>query len=325
MIIGKQIEAGVSLEGVRGTTPVAVQQWIKKITCDVEVKSENVVDESTYGHLSDSQNRRVTKKWIEGALEGNIHIDPLGYYLKNIYGACVSTVIAATTVYEHVFTLDNDTKHESISLYLKDGDVNQLAFSNCMISDFEIKAEVDSFINFAATIVGKAEAADSNIPSYDEEYDFITKDAYVKVADTEAGLPGATAIKAKGFSVKWNMGALQDFVIGAYTPDDVYNTKMSIEGTLSLNYLDQTFRDMYQDDSAKYMEIVLEGAVDLDSGEHHKLTILLNKAQITEWTKSGAADEIVTEEVTFKAFYNESDSQQSKVITQSLTTAYEAV
>jgi len=321
-IIGKQIEAGISLETSRGVVPASVSQWLKNITCEIEVKSENVIDESKLGGLADSQGKRVVKKWVEGNLEGNIHIDPLGYFLKNIYGNVTSSQIGTSGVYTHEFLLEESISHSSLALFIKDGGLNQVAYSNCVLTGFEIKCAVDTFLSFTAEIVGKDETADTSTPSYDEEYDFIGKDITIKVADTEAGLSSATAENIKEFSLKWDLGAIQDYTLGSYNPDDIYNGKMAIEGTLEMNYNDKDFRDLFQNDEAKYMEITAEGVTDLGDGNKPKITILLYKAQIIDWSKSGGADELVSQSVSFKAFYNEADNKQSKTTIQNLTTSY---
>lgn len=321
-IIGRNIELGIALEETRGTAEAVAEKWFKKVTATVVEKSEKVVDESTRNVLEDSLGARLTKKWIEGDLEGNVHADAIGYLLYNIYGA-VSSANVSGSIYDHTFSVANSIQHASMTLFSKDGGVDQSVFSNCMLGSLELTATVDEYVKFTGSFTGKGVAANSDTPSYDTEYDFVGKDIEVKFADTEGGLAGATATKVKEISINYDTGLISDFVLGDYNPDDVYNSKMAIEGSITLNYDDQTFKDLYLDDSYKYMQIVIQGSQDLGSGNNPTITIILNKAQIMDWNRDGGADELVTQPISFKAFYNETDGEQSSLVLRNVTEEYD--
>ena len=323
-IIGKQQEVGFSIEGVRGTAETTVSKWLKNTSVTINPHVEKVIDESSQGRIEDSKQTRVVKKWFEGSINGNIHIDALGYVLKQLYGAVATTTVEADTVYAHVFTINNDIDNDSLSLFIKDGDVNQRVLNGAVVKTFEITAEPDEYVKFSLELSARDEAVDTNTPSYDTEYEFIAKDITVKIADTEVGLVSATAVGTKSLSLKWDAGSIVDHTFGSYTPDDIYNSKMSLEGSVEKNYADDTFRDLWQSDDAKYMQIVLTGVTDIGGTNYPTITILLNKIQVTGWEKSGGADELITENIDFKAFYNETDSQQSKITLQNVTGSYEA-
>jgi hypothetical protein len=321
-IIGRDIEVGVSVENTRGTAMTVAEKWLKKVVCNITNKAEHAVDDSSHGDLADSDNRRVVKKFIQGGLEGIVHADVLGYFLYNLYGAVSSSNVAGS-VYDHEFTLGQSVEHPSLSLFVKDGSVQQLVFNNAMIGSFEISAAVDDFVRFSAAFMAKDEANNTDTPSYDTEYDFIGKDITVKIADSEAGLSAATALKIKELTVSFDPGPIMDHVCGSYTPDDIYNSKMSIEGSFVKNFTDEVFKDLYQGDTAKYMQIVIAGEANIGGSNHPTITILLNKVKITGWDRSGGNDELVTENVEFKAFLNLTDNQQSKITVRNLTVEYD--
>jgi len=321
-IIGRQIEFGVGLEEVRGTPETVAEKWVKKITATILEKSEKKSDESTRNVLSDSLGTRIIKKWIEGDLEGNLHVDAFGYYLLNIFGTVVSSNVAGA-VYSHVFTLANNIQHPALTLFAKDGSVDQNTFSNGMIGVLGISASIDDRVKFNASFIAKAGASNSDTPSYDTEYDFIGRDITVKIADTEVGLVTADAIKLKELSINFDQGLISDHVFGSYNPDDIYNAKMMIEGDFMLNFDDTTFKDLYLADTYKYMEITIEGEADIGGGNKPSITILLNRTQIVEWEREDGADDLSTQPISFKAFYNETDAQQAKVTVQNLTSEYD--
>ena len=95
-----------------------------------------------------------------------------------------------------------------------------------------------------------------------------------------------------------------------------------IDGNFTLNFADETFKDLYLGNSAKYMSITIAGEADLGSGNNPTVTIVLNKVQFMDWNRSGGPNELVTEPISFRAFYNPTDSEQSTVTLKNLTSAY---
>lgn len=323
-IIGREIELGVATEASRGSAEATADKWLRKMTATIVERATHVEDDSTRGGLADSDGRRKVQSHIEGEVEGPLHIDALGYFLANIYGVVVTSTVTGS-VKSHAFSLAENIKHPSLSLFAKDGAVQQKVFDNAMVSTFEISAAIDAYVRFSAAFIAAGAADNADAPSYDTEYDFVARDITIKVADTEAGLSGATAIKAKDMSVAWDQGLVRDHVYGSYLPDDIYNSKMTITGSFTKNFEDETFKNLFLGNAAKYMSITLEGEADLGSGNKPTLTVILNKVQITDWNRSGGASDLVTEAISFKAFYNATDAEQSTATLKNLTASYDNV
>lgn len=320
-IIGRQLEVGLSTEATRGTAETTVDKWFKNVTASIVERAEHVEDDSTRGRFEDMDGRRVTQKYIEGDIEGIAHADALGYLYSSVYGTVASSNVAGS-VYDHEFTLKQDSIHQSLTVFGKDGSVQQLRYGGCMVSTLELNAAVDDYVRFTASFVGRNATDDTETPSYDTEYDFVGRDITVKIADTEAGLSGATATKLKEITITHDQGAIRDHVFGSYDPDDVYNAKQTIEGSFVLNFTDEDFKDLYLGDDAKYMSVTIEGEADIGGGNNPAITYVFNKIQFTDWNREGGNDELVTQPISFKAFYNESDSEASKVTLRNLTSAY---
>jgi len=320
-IVGRQVEFGVATEATRGTPETTVDKWLRKVTANIIEKATHAIDDTTRGRLEDGEGRRVIQKHIEGDLEGVLHADAFGYFLSNIYGVVNTTTINGS-VKQHVFTLKQNIQHESLTLFVKSGSVQQLAFSNAMINTFEITAAIDDYVRFKSSFLASTPSSNSSTPSYDTEYDFIPKDITLKLADSEAGLAGATAIKAKEFSIKWDQGLIRDHVVGSYNPSDIYNARLMIDGSFTVNFKDTTYKDLYLDDSSKYMSITIAGSVDIGSGNNPTIIILLNKVQIMDEGNSGGANDLITEPINFRAFFNPSDNKQSTVTLKNLTASY---
>lgn len=320
-IIGRQIEFGVATEATRGTAETAADKWARQVSATVVEKATHAVDDTTMGRIEAGMGRRVTQKFIEGQIDGILHIDTLGWYLSNIYGICNSTEVD-DPITDHVFTLKQNIEHTSLSLFAKDGTVQQHVFNNCMVNTLTLNAAIDAYVRHTATFIGSDAATNSDTPSYDTEYDFVARDLSVKVATSEAGLTGASALPVKAFDITWDQGLIRDHTAGQYGPADVYNSQLMIEGTLTLNFVDQTFKDYYLGNDALYMEVKIQGEADLGTGNNPTITILLNKVQWMDWSRTSEQGELVTQPLPFRAFLNQTDQQQSQVTLRNMTTAY---
>jgi hypothetical protein len=321
-IIGREIEFGVAVEETRGTAETTADKWGRKVNANVVERALHAVDETTRGVLEEGEGRRVVQRFVEGDVEGILHADMLGYLLANLYGLAVTTEVEAGEVYSHVFNLRQNIQHQALTLFAKDGAVQQHTFSNAMLSTLEISASIDDYVRFSAAFIAAVAATNSDTPSYDTEYDWIARDIEVKLAESEAGLSGASAVKAKDLSITFDQGVIRDHVVGSRNPDDLYNSKMMIEGTMTLNFTDEVFKDYYLGDDDLYMSITLTGEADLTNGENPTLEVLLHKVQFGEWNRSGGANDLVTQEVQFRAFYNASDQKQSQITLQNKTAEY---
>lgn len=320
-IVGREIELGIATEASRGVAETTADKWMRKVTANVVERATHAQDDTTRGRLEDGEGRRKVQSHIEGEVEGILHADLLGYFLSNIYGVVVTSTVSGS-VKSHAFSLGQNIQHPSLTLFAKDGAVQQSTFANAMINTLEINATQDDFVRFTANFIASVGAGNADSPSYDTEYDFVARDITVKVADTEAGLSGASAQKIKDLSVTFDQGLIRDHVVGAYTPDDIYNAKLMISGQFTKNFDDETFKDLYLGNSAKYMSITIQGEADIGAGNNPTITIVLNKVQIMDWNRAGAPNELVTETVQFQAFFNPTDGEASTVTVKNLTASY---
>lgn len=320
-IIGREIEFGVATEATRGTAETTADKWARKVTANVVERASHAVDDTTVGRFEDGMGRRVTQTFIEGELSGILHVDMFGWLLANVYGICNTTLVSGS-VYSHVFSLKQDSNHIALTLFAKDGVVQQHTFNNCMINTLSMSASVDDYVRFQASFIGKAAASNADTPTYSTEYDFISRDIVIKVAATEAGLAGATALKAKTMELTWDQGLIRDHVVGSKTPDDIYNSRLMIEGSIQMNFVDEVFKDYYLGDTPVYMSITLTGEAALGGGNFPTITVVLNKVQFMDWNRTGDPNDLVTQPLSFRAFYNQADQEQSTVTLKNLTTAY---
>lgn len=319
--IGRKLEVGFAPEDTRGVAETTVSKWAKHVTAEIMPRAEKVIDDNTRGRLEDSEGARVVKKWFDGSLEGVLHVDTIGYLFANIYGLPTTTTVSGS-VKSHAFAMSQSIEHPTFSIFRKDGSVVQKVYGGGVVRTLEISAVADDYVRFSADIVAANEASNSATPTYDTEYDFIGKDVIVKVADSQAGLAGATALKLKDVTISYDLGAIVDHVLGNQYPDSIYNGASKIEVSFTKNYVDTTFEDLFKADTYKYMSITIQGDANIGASNNPTITLILNKAQVQGWERTGGADELVTEEITVKAFYNQTDASQSTLTIKNLTSTY---
>jgi hypothetical protein len=320
-ILGRQVEIGVGVEAVRGTPIVDADRWLKKVVANILPRAEKARDTAMRGRLEEADGARITQKWIDGDLEGIVHADAIGYMLYNLYGEVDSQLITGS-VYSHIFTLAQELTHPTLTLFAKDGSTAQAKFAGGVVKTLEISATVDEYVRFTTAFEARTSSADSSTPAYEREYDFIGRDVSIKLADTEEGLTTAPAQKVKNATIRYDSGAIRDHLLGDRAPANILNGRFMLEVEITRNYEDTVLRDMHQSDAAKYVEVTIAGEADLGGSNPPSIVLLLNKAQVTAWDRSGASDDLVTETATLSAFYNETDEQQSQLELTNVTPAY---
>ena len=85
---------------------------------------------------------------------------------------------------------------------------------------------------------------------------------------------------------------------------------------MTLKFEDEVQKTLYTDATKKAMRIsMIDTATTSGATDNPTLELDMAKVQTTEWTKSQGNDEIVTQDITFKAFYSTADA---KIITARL-------
>jgi hypothetical protein len=310
--VGRFIEAGVAVESTRGTAESTASKWVKNVTSDIILNVDKVVDDTTRGRFESNEKTRKVREWYQGELSGILHADVAGYLFLNVYGAVDSEALGSGA-YKHTFSVLNAIKHPTLSLFVKDGGVNQVVIPGAVIDTIGLTATTDDYIRFTADIVGKTGNANSDTASYDTEYDFISRDISIKVADTEAGLGAAPELKVKELSINYDLGIISNFVFKNYNPDNIFQSRMVLDGSITLDYTDDTFKDLFNSDDMKYVQVKIEGEANIGGGAKPTITLLMNKVMVTNWERAGGQDELVTQTVEFQAFYNDTDEQASSL------------
>lgn len=315
-ILGRDIEIGVATEETRGTAESSMDAAIQKVDADVVQQADHVVDNSTKGVMADATKRRVVQKWIEGELNMPVRTQTIGWFLKQLYGAVSSEEIDASGAYDHTFTMEDSHKHDTLSLFLKDGSVGEWVMNGGVVGELELNASPDDLVRVSMNLGALSAETNSGTYNYLDEFDFVGKDVQVLIADTVSGLDAADASDVDDLTVTFDPNIIMDkFVLGKYNPTALYNAGMNIEVELTKDYDDTDTKDLFVGDGSKAMRIDITGTGDVGGANAPALQVTLPKVQVTDHDRTGTdPDEIVTEDVTYKAMYSDSESKQSETI-----------
>lgn len=308
--IGRQIDLGIGRESSRGV-PVAPTYWVPRVDMSFDDKVMVARSDAGVGSLADSEEAFVTTKFGSGEITGEIRSDSFGLFLYSLLGS-LSTTGPTDSAYTHSFTLSDSIQHQSLTLTVVDPNQTD-QYRNCVVDSIEINSELDQVVKFRISFMGMTSKGASATPNYNNEYKFTKKHAKVKVAANIAGLSAATVLSLKSLTLSFNQNTIIDDVLGTAEPEDVLNRSMSIEGTLKLNYEDETWKEYMRNNTDRSLQIALvNNDKVIGAGTNPSLTLQFPKVDFLQWEPDNSNNEIVTQTVTFKA--NEDVTNDQRII-----------
>ena len=294
--IGRRGELGLAVEASRGTALVPTE-WLGRNTISFDDKTTTARNEQGLGRIEDSDGNHVVGKHAEGEFEYDVEDRQLGVILTSLLGA--SPVSAGGPTYTHTYTLQNTNLHQSLSLTYQDPDVTTV-FPNCVVNNFALKVEPEGIVK---ANVGFMSSHGRGWTSQTADFTnlgqkFLHQHLKFKLAANIAGLSGASVISLKGLELNINSNTALDNVMGTVAPEDIVNQQYSVEGTITLNKEDQTYRDYMLDGTYRSMEVILERAAD------SKLQFQLPRVDFSEWEQDRSLNELTTQSINFKGNYD---------------------
>lgn len=302
--IGRRGSVGAGVESTRGTAQVTTLYWIPFSVLSFDDKVEKVRESSAFGNLADSDSAYTTSKFANGNIEGDLYAKSLGAYLYSIFGTTTPT-LSETGVYSHAYTLAATNQHKSLTLTYKDPNEN-LVFKMGMIDEFKITVEPKGIVSYTAGFASMASNTWGTLtPAFTSlGAKFLHQHLQVKVAANIAGIGAATPIDVKKLELTIKKNVENDNVCGTLQPGDIVNKEFSVEGSITINRNDNTFKTYGLTDVYKAMQIVLDDPTLIGATLGTKLTIQMPRVDFTEWEQDRSLGDLVTETFTFKANYD---------------------
>lgn len=314
--VGRRGTVGLAKEATAGTIVKPTAIWLPYTDIDFDDKIEQAVEESSLGRIEDSDAAHVVQKFGEGEIEGDLYDKEIGPILTSLLGASPTTTGGPT--YAHTYALSNTNTHQSLSLSYEDPNHAKI-FPYAVVNNLEISVEQNSPVTYTAGFVSRV-ARDWTASDITPDFTamgnkFLHQHAIVKVASAIGGLGAATPISVKELSVEFQANTEVDSVLGTVEPEAVLNHQLAIEGTLKLNFEDQTYRRYFLDNTYRALEITFSRA------SNSSLQFQFPRVSFSEWEQDRSLDDIVTQEIQFKAHYDAANADAA-VETAVLTNTY---
>jgi hypothetical protein len=297
--IGRLATLGVAKEAVRGV-PVAPTYSIPFETLSFDDKVVKVRETAGLGSIADADSAYVTTQYAEGDMTAEIRDKSFGLMLLNLLGT-VSVAGPTDSTYTHSFSLAETNTHQSLCLLINDANVKEM-YPLSMIKSLEINISLDNIVKYTVSFMSKrGDVSTAAVVALTSENKFTKKHLAFKLATNIAGIAAATAISLKSLTLKFENNVVMDDVLGTAEPEDIMNKQFSIEGTVELNYTDDTYKNYMRNGDYKAMEIKLVNTDVYAAGTTRpSLTMQFPRVDFFEWAPDYSIDDIVRQKFSFK-------------------------
>lgn len=299
--IGRLVELGLGRETSRGVG-IAPTYRYPQVTMSFDDKVTKARSEGSLGDLADSEEAFVTTKYGQGDIEGEVRASSFGLFLYSLLGT-LATAGPTDSAYTHSFTISQTNQHQSLSMLMKDLNTTEL-YKLAMIDSLQLTAELDQVVMFAAGFMSKQAVGATGVtmPAVADEFKFTKKHVKIKVAANIAGLAAASVISPKSAQLTISKNVQLDDVLGTVDPEDILNRQLSVEGEITLNYEDETWKNYMKNGTARAIEIFLENTDEtIGASTRPSLKIQLPNVDFFDWAPDYGLNDIVSQTISFKA------------------------
>lgn len=311
--IGRTGALGGAKEATSGTI-VTPTFWIPFNTISFDDKTTTARESEGLGRIEDSDSNYVVSKYAEGDVEFDLNDYQLGLILTSLLGA--SPTITGGPTYAHAYALTNTNTHKTLSIAYQDPDQTKI-FGFAMIDGLEITVEPDGIAKAKASFKSRVSKDWSSLtPVYTTLGNkFLHQHLEFRTAATIGALSGSSSIGLKKLSLKIMANSDFDKETGTAEPSAVLNHQFSVEGEITLNKTDDTYRQLMLAGTYKAIEIKFNRAT------NSSLTIQMPRVDFSEWEQDRGLDDIVGQTIQFKGNYDTANALAS-ISTCTLTNTY---
>jgi hypothetical protein len=305
--IGRRVNIGVGKETSRGTA-AAASRWVPKIDYTLWEKANKATSEESLSHISGyGPQEIVTQKHAEGMLNGEINLKSWPLFLLSTFGSVSSA--AENSDYKHTITLSNSNQHQSLTFHTLEPNGN-LQFPLAVVDSLDLTVNPEEIVKFELGLKSRLPGTSTESASYEStDYKFIGRHLELKVADDTASLSGSTAIRTKELSMTISKNTEFDLVNSSIEPEEIHNKQITIEGTITLNYEDNTWKNYMLNGTYKAIGIKLKDTSTTMNSENPEFYLELPICAFSEWERETGNDDIQTQTINFKALYDQNNSR----------------
>ena len=329
-IIGRQMQFGIAKEATRGTAQATADFFLPWSDLSYDDADAKAVDQEAQGLVEDSLGQTIVKQWSGGTVKGPITDKAFMLFLYSLLGS-LSTATdsdASGLVKDHTITVAQTAQPQSLTFFLNDpaatGDAQDYSFALGQVQTLEIAYQQGKFISYSATLKAKKGVQTNITPATNTENRFIDKHAVFKLAANLAGLPGASAMSIRSFTIKFDRMFDDDMVLGNAGINDQLSKGFVVTGQLDARWDSETsFKSFALAGTQKALRIDLQNTdVTIGTSAHPGLTIDLAKVMFAAPTRAVKLGDVVAQTLSFKGHYSTSDSKMVTIKAVNLQTSY---
>lgn len=319
--LSRLVQFGIAKEAVRGTPETAASFWIPWKDLSIDEVQEEVLNQEAYGVIEDTFGRDITKQYVKGSITAPITDKHFALILLNMLGTLSTGDNADSdpSVKDHTITVAQSAQHQALSFFIDDPVGGQdYKHALGMIESLEINYELGQYITYKIDFKAKKGATATLTPATSTENRFTHKHVTFKLASTLAGLGAASAVTIKSFKLNIKTNLEDDFVLGSVDPVDFLNKSISIDGSLTAFWQNESdYKTAFLANTAQAMRIDIQNTdVTIGASARPLVRIDLAKVYFNTVGRSFKLNDIVMQDVSFKAAYSTSDT---KMITAQVT------
>jgi hypothetical protein len=298
--VSRRGSLGIAIEATKGV-PVNPSYWLPTVTMSFFDRVEQAAENQGMGNIADQDSIYVTLSMGEGDIEAQLYDQGIGYILSSLLGA--KPVTTGGNPYTHTFTMSSTNVPQTLSLYWTDPDRDYM-FPQAVVESVKMSVEPTGIVNW--TIHFKSKTARNwthQTPVFTTlGSKFLHQHLAFKLASATAGLGAATAISLKALELNINRKTIFDTVMGTVEPEDILSQEISVEGSLTLNLEDDTYRNYMLAGTYRAMEI------NLNRSASSSLDLVFPRVNFMEWEPDYNLAEIAKQKVNFKANYDSANA-----------------
>lgn len=311
--IGRLRQVGIAKETVKGTAVVPAF-WVPVQNFAANPKVNVKKKDGAIGRIDGAYSSEIVSKNNEPSMDGYITDKAAGLLFLSALGA-VNTGAAVAGVYPHTFSVLNGNEHPSLTVSFKDANMaKSIAYS--VLNELSLEANLEDYVKFNASYIGKFEADATLAPSfYATDNVFVSRHVSVKIAANIAGLAAASPVALESVNLKISKNAVARFGLSSNEPVKVTNGQLDLSGTIVALQSDETWRDLFIDNTEKAMQITIENTdVTIGSGSGHpKIIITLAKINFNPYKEDAKLGDLIKETVSFGGMYSLTDAKSIEI------------
>jgi hypothetical protein len=321
-IIGRLRSVGLAKESTKGTA-VAPAYWLPYTGFNPNPVIQTKQKDGATGRIEAGYESNIISKYAQPSVDGILTDKAFGLLLLAGLGSVASVAKSApnAVVCDHTFTVKNDNDHPALTMSYKDAIYGkQIAYS--MLNKLEIEAKLGDFVRYKAEFLSKLEADGALTPAVTAENAFVPKHITVKIADTVAGLAGASAVALQSVKLSVNKNGEVVFGLGSDEPASIVNKELEISGDIECLLNDNSWKTLFTGGTSKAMSIAITSDTVIGTSGNPAVVFTFNKVVFNTYKENGSLKDLIKESVGFDTLYSVTDSKMVEAVLTNLATSY---